>query len=123
MRQKIVGTYEFGYEKAELVLREGDGGEFYLLPGDIDCPRIKVGADQPDWRALIAVLLHEAFEFACARVGLRYSPSDDLGRDHAAYVFVMDHPRFTKTCALVADFAAQCLPDLEKAWKKWKAKK
>ena len=36
MKQVIVGTYEMGYEKVQLVLREGHGGEFYLLPGDID---------------------------------------------------------------------------------------
>lgn len=122
MKQKIVGTYEFGYEKVQLVLREGDGGEFYVLPGDIDCPRIKIGADQSEWRHVVTVLLHEVMELAFARLGLRYSPSEGLGRDHAAYVFFVDHPRFSDACGRTADFLTNCLPDLSAAWKQWRRK-
>lgn len=120
MRQQIIGTYEFGYEKVQLVLREGEGGEFYTLPGDINCPRIRIGADHPDWRLIVAVLVHEAVEFALERAGARYSAAYEMARDHAAYLFVMDHTRFAEACVRVAEFLTGCLPDLSRAWKKWR---
>ena len=123
MKPVIVGTYEFGYEKCQLVLRESDGGEFWVLPGDIDCPRIKIGAEQKVWGDLVAVLCHEAMELSFERVGLRYSPSQELVRDHAAYLFVATHTQFAEAIDRAADFLARCLPDLSKAWKKWKQKK
>lgn len=120
MRQEIIGTYDFGYEKVQLVLRDGDGGEFYLLPADINCPRVRIGADQPDWRSLVAALLHEAMEFALERMGTRYSPACEMARDHAAYVFVIDHTHFAEACARVAEFLTGSLPDLNRVWKKWR---
>ena len=119
MKQAIVGTYEFGYENVQLVLREGIGGEFYVLPGDINYPRIKIGADQAHWKALVTVLLHETMEFAYTRIGARYAPSEELGRDHAAYFFILTHPQLSESCGRAADFLANCLPDLDQAWRQW----
>jgi len=120
MRQMIVGTYEFGYEKVQIVLREDNGAEVYFLPDGIDCPRIRIGADQPDWRSLVALLLHEAEEFSLIRAGARYHPSENLARDHAAYIFILNHTQLSQVCAQIAELLITCLPDLSKAWAKWK---
>jgi len=113
MKQITVGTYKMGYEKIELVIREGLGGEFYFLPGDINYPRIKIGADQDDFWRIIDVLIHELSEFASARLGCRYNPEDTVGKDHHAYTFIMSN-------AMIADFICRAWSDIEKAWKLWK---
>ena len=119
MKQVIVGTYEIGYEKVELVLREGKGGEFYLLPGDINCPRIKVGADQEEFWMLVDVLFHEVSEFAAARLGCRYEPEDQVGRDIHAYTFILTHIQFSNMNAMTAGFICRAWNDLTKAWEEW----
>ena len=120
MKQKVVGIYEIGYEKAQLVLREGTGGDFWMVPGDIDCPRIKIGADQEKWCDLLVCLLHEAGELALARLKCRYMPTESIAMDVHSYVFIMTHPQFSEVQALTAEFVANCWDDLGKAWKAWK---
>lgn len=46
MKQKIVGTYYAGHQQIQLVIREGDGGEFFLNPERGSLPRIKLGVDK-----------------------------------------------------------------------------
>ena len=46
MKQKVVGRYRLGDERVQLVLREGNGGDFYSQPGDIPYPRIKIGVEE-----------------------------------------------------------------------------
>lgn len=58
MKQKIVGTYPLGWSRVQIVAREGIGGEFWLSPGDIDCPRIKIGLDEDRWEDVLETLLH-----------------------------------------------------------------
>jgi hypothetical protein len=120
VKQAIVGTYEMGYERVQLVLREGKGGEFYHLPGDIDCPRIKIGADHSEWWKILTALFHEAAEFAASRIGCRYSAADEIVGDMHTYLFVMTHPQFSEIHGMVADFVARCWEDLSKEWQNWK---
>ena len=119
VKQVIVGIYEMGWEHVQLVLREGRGGEFYIVPGDIDCPRIKVGADQDQWSDLLCALLHEAGELALARLKCRYSHTEEVAGDVHSYLFVMTHPQFSEMQGLTAEFVAHCWDDLGKAWNKW----
>ncbi len=121
MKQVIVGIYELGYERVQLVLRDGKGGEFWHLPGDIDNPRIKLGADEREWWLFLANLLHEVGEFAASRVGCRFNPSDQVARDVHAYLFVMTHPQFSEVQAMTADYLSRCYDDLKAAWGKWQA--
>jgi hypothetical protein len=123
VKQVVVGTYEMGYECVQLVLREGNGGEFWMVPGDIDCPRIKIGADQEHWKFLLVCLLHEAGELAAARLKCRYTQTEDVAGDVHSYFFNMTHPQFSEMQGLVAEFVANCWDDLGKAWKKWKPSK
>lgn len=122
VKQKVVGTYELGSEMVQLVLREGDGGEFYFLPGDQPCPRIKIGADYKLWADVVHVLLHESFEFCAARLACRWWQSDLDTQDHSQYLFALDHRQFDECCCRTAGFLTRALPDLATAWKKWKRK-
>lgn len=122
MRQKIVGVYELGYEQVQLVIREGTGGEFWFLPETGKVPRMKIGADA-EWKAVVAALLHESFELAMCRKGVRWLPDPNLGNDHASYLFVLTHPQFSDACAMASEYLVASLPDLAKAWRKWKKKK
>ena len=123
MNQKIVGVYSLGFEDIELVLREGTGGEFYNCPGKGQIPRIKIGADVNQWKEIVSVFLHEAFEFTYNRLGCRYSDSYDMGNDSASYLFIASHIKFSDACARVGEGVATALPDLSIAWKKWKGGK
>lgn len=117
MKPQVIGNYEIGYEYVQLVLRDGVGAEFYRLSEDITIPTIVVGADDDKWREIVALLLHESFEFVADRLGCRYYPTNDIANNGAAHSFLLDHQQFSDCCAKVADFVAVALPDLQKAWK------
>ena len=116
-KPQVVGDYEIGYECVRLVLRDGDGAEFYLLPDDVTIPKIVVGANGV-WKGVVARLLHESFELVASRTRSRYYPSEDVAQNHAEYLFVMDHQQFADCCTRVAEFMSAALPDLSKAWAK-----
>lgn len=118
MKQKIIGVYPCGGEDVQLVLREGGGGEFYVTPEKGHVARIKVGGDC-DWDDVISALLHEAFELQMHRIGCRYDPTGDYGKDHSSYLFVMTHPQYSNVCGRVAQFLTKAVPALHKAWKGW----
>ena len=120
MKQKVVGTYDIGYEQCQLVIREGTGAEFYFLPEKGSVPRIKIGADQDKFDKVIKSLLHEAFEFSYCRMHGRFLPSEDMSNNHARYMFCFDHNQFSESCAVVAEFITAAIPDLKTAWEKWK---
>jgi hypothetical protein len=119
MKQRIVGHYELGHQSVQLVLREGDGGEFYTVPERGKVPRIKVGADYTNWFRVVEVLHHEAMELALVMVGCRFQPAPDNGCDHTGYVFHMTHAQFSEASARTGQFMAAALPDLSRAWTKW----
>lgn len=124
MRQKVIGIYCLGAEQVELVLREGDGGEFYSKPEKGKVARIKIGAgDGDNWHRLAAVLNHEAMELVMFHMGFRYSATPDYANDNGAYLFVMTHTQFSEAVARSAMFMADALPDLATAWNKWRKRK
>lgn len=124
MKQKIVGVYDMGWESVEIVLCEGQGGEVFLRPekGVNRVGRIKVGADNTQWWSVVSTLLHETMEYSLCRMRCRYYCIEDLKIDQNAVVFSFDHQQFTEVCARAGEFIAAALPDMEKAWKKWRKK-
>lgn len=120
MRQKIVGTYRLGRERVQLVIREGTGGEFWLYPGDIDYPRIKIGADYDYWWEVMSTLFHEVFELLLERANCRLTPTNYLPDDHSQYKFYLDHIQFSDLCAKAALFCSDALPALATAYHEWK---
>jgi hypothetical protein len=123
MKQKIIGFFPLGPDEVQLVLREGNGGEFYIAPEPGHVPRIKVGADQPTWDRIVMVLLHEALELALFKAHVRFDQSHDYAQDSAAYIFVMDHTQYAEAVARCATFITPALPALSKEWNKWRKKK
>lgn len=119
MKQVIVGVYEIGWEQVQVVLREGTGGEFYSIPEKGSLARIKIGADYRNWNDVVAVLLHEASELMYDRLQCRYMATNHLAGDHTGYLFMANHAQFSDVCWKVGELAANCLPDLQKAWKRW----
>ncbi len=117
MKPQVIGDYEIGFECVRLILRDGDGAEFYRLSDDVTSPTIAIGADNANWRQLVTRLLHESFELISDRLGCRFYPTGDLANNSSAYMLVLDHQRFADCCAKVADFLAVAMPDLQKAWK------
>lgn len=122
MKQLIVGTYELGSDFVQIVLREGTGGEFYLMPEHGKVPRVKIGADYKYWWEVANVLLHEIIELSYEKLGCRTEPSFNMGNDHSKYIFVIPHQIFSESTARVAYCLTDCMPDVEKAWKKWRKK-
>ncbi len=120
MRQVIVGTYCCGHAQAQLVLREGDGAEFYLVPEDGCVPRIKLGADRTSWSKMVSVLLHEIQELIMEQRHYRYTAAGDRAQDHGSYVFMLNHAQFSDLCACAGEYLTAALPDLATAWKKWR---
>ena len=120
MKQKIVGVYDMGIDQTQLVLREGFGGEFWVTPEKGHVSRIKVGADYKYWHEVVSVLLHESFELAMTRAGVRFSPAPDYGHDMAGYLFAFNHPQYSDICGRVGTYMSDALPDLAREWKKWR---
>lgn len=116
-KQKIIGNYHMGFEQVQVVLREGDGGEFYGCPGNGNSARIKIGGDYDNWQDVVRVLLHEAFELAMFRNNARYEITGDVGKDSGAYTFLFTHPEFSNICGKVSELICECLPELAKQWK------
>lgn len=119
MNQRIIGSYELGHQSVQLVIRDGSGGEFYTVPEIGSTPRIKVGGDVTWFRA-VETLHHEAMELAMTMVGVRYAPAPDNGCDAGNYLFCMSHAQFSEASARTGQYMAACLPDLSRAWTKWR---
>ncbi len=120
MKQVIVGSYEMGWGCVQIVLREGTGGEFFVIPEKGKISRIKIGADYDGWWEVVNVLLHEAYELEIDNRKLRFRATQNRANDHADYLFVLTHNQFTDATAYVSEMVAACLPDLAMAWKKWR---
>ena len=119
LRQVVVGVFCIGAEEVQVVLRSGTGGEFWFIPEEGKIARIKIGADSA-WESVVASLLHEALEMQMARHHCRFDPSPDFGRDHSSYLFVMNHPQFSDIVARVGMFTSACLPEVGRAYRKWR---
>ena len=76
------------------------------------------------WPQLVRKLLHELAEWSAVLHKCHYHPSGILLPVPAdSYLMVMTHPQFTQVIDEAGDALAYALPDMEKAWKKWKKEK
>lgn len=122
MRQKIVGSYGMGWDQCQIVLREGDGGEFWLIPEMGSIPRIKVGADD-SWENIVGVLCHELLELIFVMQRVRFERTNITGMGHDGYVFMFDHNQFSDAVMRLGNLVSICLPDVHKVWKNFNKKK
>jgi hypothetical protein len=119
---KSVGVFELGYENVELFIKDKRGGSFQFTPESQSLPRIIVGGSYTKWQDVYTVLVHETVEFALTRGACRYSESQDLSNDTAAFVFMFNHSQFADACAKAAEFMVACHQPLHRAWVKHKIK-
>jgi hypothetical protein len=120
MKNTRIGTYQLGSFLVDLEYIDDTGGCFYFRGTKNRTPRIVIGFDQPDWSNVLRVLLHETMEFCMTQLHHRYYASEDFGEDHSAYIFVFNHPELSNIVGRVAIFMDQALPDISKAWNKYK---
>lgn len=114
MRQKLIGTFDFYDCDVDLIAMPNDsGGWIYYHPD-----RILVGLKYDCWDEAVATLLHECFEFAAARKGVRFERCGKFNRSHDDYLFAFDHPQFSDICSRVACFVTPALPKLAAAYRK-----
>jgi len=122
-RELFVGTYELCFEHVRLYLQPGTGANTDLLPPDKGVATVKIGADAEKWSRVVSALLHEAMEIPITRLGYSYCTTQSMNSSTANLRFMMEHEQFDECCHRAADFLTPALPDLAKAWKKWKERK
>jgi hypothetical protein len=119
MKQKIVGVYAAGNIQFQLVIKEGRGGECWLIPEPGSLPRIKIGVDQC-WEFALTVLIHEVAESLRLLLGYRFSADSHYGEDLNHGTFIYTHSQFSDLCAREGMFLSEALPDFGKAYSKWR---
>ena len=88
------------------------------------CVTAVVGCLDKCWAQLVRALLHELVEYSAVLHKAHYHPSGILLPVPVdSYIMVLDHPQFTQVINEAGDALAYALPDMEKAWKKWKKEK
>lgn len=123
MKELHVGVYDLGAESVEVQLRSGLGGDWTTRSDVGKMALIQVGADHEEWYGLVVAILHELMDLTGFRMGCIFRYSPNYSRDNGAQLFVYDHTGHSEMCARVGWFLADCLPDLARAWDKWKKEK
>ena len=122
-KQPFVGTYRLGLTNVELYGQKYDfGGEFYCAPDDKSLPRMKVSLRYKFWREVVAVVLHESFEFLAVQNNARFVPCGQYMPASDIYRFHFDHNTMSRIMEDQGQFLANCLPDLATVWKKHRQK-
>ena len=111
---KLIGEYEFGYQRVNVAVTDKWGACFYLLPEKGGLPRIEVGLGSKDFSETVACITHEVIELLFSMKGLRYMPSPTVVHATDTFVFHCDHNQFSSVIADFADGAEKVLADLKK---------
>lgn len=115
---KHLGTFLLGHEPVALYCdATREDGDFRLLPGPDGHPAIIVGVMDARWELVLMVLLHETFEFLCARAGLRYMQTGLMAEDPTNCSLLMTHTQFAEICARQSAFVSQVQGALKRAWR------
>ncbi|KKN03652.1 hypothetical protein LCGC14_1105560 [marine sediment metagenome] len=119
MKQVIVGVYDLGYQKIQLILREGTGADWQTLPKNGDVSQMSIGVDRGIWSQIFRSLMHESLELSIFLCHCRYYQNNDVSDGNDLYMMVMDHGQFGQVSAQAAEFICACQNDLSRAWKAW----
>lgn len=123
LKQPFVGIYRLGLTNVELFGQLYDcGGAFYCAPDSKSLPRIKVSFRHQYWREVVAVLLHESFEYLTAQKGVRFKPCGNYMASSDIFRFHFDHNTLSQIMEDQGEFLAHCLPDLSRVWTKHRPK-
>ena len=85
--------------------------------------RVEVGVKNKVWSGVVQGMLHEFVEASALRERVHLAPTWQFGCPTDSYFLVMSHSQFTQVINEAGDALAFALPDMEKAWKKWKKEK
>lgn len=118
-----IGRWLCGREYLQLNVRNDDGGEFWNTPTEGGIAKATIGLDCGEWPNCVSVLLHEVLEFSLNRIRARYLLTNQVAYGHDTYVFMFDHPTFTEATAMVGEYVAMAIPELEQAFKQRQGKK
>ena len=83
-------------------------------------PSLTIGIKTDYWWRVVSILHHEVYEFLMTDLRLRYTVSDEMADNSAAYYFHMDHQEFAELATLAAYFISRVEPALKKAWRRRK---
>ncbi len=78
---------------------------------------MKIGLQHDEFHKVVDIALHEAMEFACMDIRVRWAPAPDVSCAHDGYLFVLTHPEFGEACARAAEFLTPVVPRLQQLWK------
>ena len=119
----LLGTYILGYESVDLwveriVSNSWTGGawfqEFPNNPPEHKNGEIHLTLDTADqWHIVLHVLMHEAFEYACIRLQLRYASTSNFTRSAGRYQFIMNHEAMDLALAMATEFVCGVWVDLQ----------
>jgi len=114
-RNLPVGVYKLGSARMELSLREGTGADTNLSTG-----KMQIGADERGWNDIVISLLHEVQEVCMNQMDCAYRHYSYYGLSGSNFSFILTHEQFNEICCRSGDLIAPALPDLSRAWVKWK---
>lgn len=121
--QPYCGTFRLGHTNVEVYgLTNSYGGEFYCAPDATSLPRLKVSFRYKFWWEVVAVLMHESFEFLASQKGVRWFPCSHHMNSSDIYSFHFDHNVFSQLIEDQAYFLAKALPEVATVWKKYRPK-
>lgn len=128
MNRVLVGNYVLGAERVELYVDyEQQGANLCLCP-ETGFPWISLGFDFADveelvdWQHIYASLMHEVFEAAAMRMGLRLSDTQQVSMSTSRFIFLMTHEQFEECSTRTAYYMAECEPALKRLFIQCKKK-
>lgn len=114
-----IGIFPLAHINVELFADpDTSGGKVDSRPDEVRLPVIVVGIKDNDWEYTVAVLLHEAMEFALLLKNHRYEPVENVCKDSGGGLFVFNHAEFTRACDYAAQFITPALPELSAVFNK-----
>lgn len=124
MKKTLVGRYAMNLGSVEVWLdpsHDDASGSHEWTRGSGYCDVVVVGCKTLQWPQLVRKLLHELVEGSAVRERCHFHNSGILlPVPTDSYLMVMGHAQFTRVIDEAGDALAYALPDMEKAWKKWK---
>lgn len=119
-----LGKFRMGQLWVNVILNSGStGGDFICTPPDKGTPEMTIGLDEDDFDRIAGTLLHEAFEMSLCVAELRYDHSGKWNRDSSDYLYVFNHPQFSRVCSDVGEFLSVVMPVARIAWEKLQKKR
>ena len=123
----FVGRYAMCKGNVKVYLNPEDESSYAFHTWTKDsgfCCVCEVGCKEKEWNQIVRKLMHELVESAAVAEKVHFQPSGILSPvPEDSYLMVMTHPQFTQVVDEAGDALAYALPDMEKAWKKWKKEK